>query len=115
MTCLFFTTVNVVVALRDYPPAPATFEAKDYTQWTHKIKDARRATISVPFKDAEGNDDSVEITRLDVVGDSYSRGYGHGYLLAKGKILWTIAHQIVSLHQLIIDSTSIYLMAARFI
>jgi hypothetical protein len=39
----------------------------------------------VDFTDPEGNADYVYLFRVDLVGDAYNRGYGHGYLLHKGK------------------------------
>ena len=74
------------IAFADYPQPPPTFEASDYTTW-HKrfVQKSRRADINVNFKAADGSDDNISMTRLDLVGSVYERGYAQGFLLAKGK------------------------------
>ena len=68
-----------------YKEAPPTFLAKDYSSWDlKKSGSSRRGKIQVDFKDAEGKDDFVLLTRLDLVGDAKARGFAHGALLAKG-------------------------------
>lgn len=77
-------------AQADYATPPPTFEANLYTEWhdSHSdLKGSRRANIKVPFTNDSGESDSVDIIRVDLVGDeSYQRGYAHGYLLA-GEII----------------------------
>lgn len=69
-----------------YQTPPPTYEAKDYTQWNLKhTGKSKRANINVNFKTEEGADDYISLIRLDLVGNSYDRGYAHGFLLAKGK------------------------------
>ncbi len=69
-----------------YAEPPPTFEAAQYTVWDKlTIKGSRKGTIHIPFTGADGQPDSVSMTRLDLVGDSHARGYAHGYLMAKGK------------------------------
>lgn len=69
-----------------YPEPPPTFAAKDYTQWSLKrAGKSRRADISVTFQANDGSDDYINMFRLDLQGNSYERGYAHGFLLSKGQ------------------------------
>jgi hypothetical protein len=88
---LLIVAVVAVVCATNYPVAAPTFEAKDYTTW-HKtmVKKSKRADIRVDFKAADGSDDYVSMTRVDLVGNVYDRGYAHGYLLAKGECQYQI-------------------------
>lgn len=69
----------------------ATYEASDHTKWNRlrKVGDSHRAEISVPFVNIDGNDDSIDLIRLDLVGDGYTRGFAHGSLLVKEIIEFT--------------------------
>ncbi len=72
-------------AVTDYPAPPPTFQAKDFTTWQHLKHDgSKRADILIPFTGADGQEDSIKLFRVDLVGDAYNRGYGHGYLLSRG-------------------------------
>jgi hypothetical protein len=76
------------VAATDYPTPGATYEASAYTAWEEKtVANSKKAKIYVPFTAADGSEDMVSIYRLDLVGNDYERGYAHGYLMAKGKLL----------------------------
>lgn len=82
---LLVAVVVAVVSATTYPVAPPTFEAKSFTTWQKKlVQKSRRADIQVDFKADDGSDDYVTMTRLDLVGNVYERGYAHGYLMAKG-------------------------------
>jgi len=83
-----FSFVSVLAALgcalaTDYATPGATFEAKDFTEWSLKMGDSSKASINVPFTAADGSSDFVAIQRLDLVGTDRERGYAHGYLMAK--------------------------------
>jgi len=68
----------------NYPTPPPTFEAKDWTKWDlRKSGKSRRANIDVKFQAADGSDDYISMTRLDLVGTAYERGYAQGQLLNK--------------------------------
>lgn len=74
----------------DYPPAPPTFQAKDYTTWAKlRHEKSKRADINVRYTNTAGEADYVDLFRVDLVGDAYNRGYGHGYLLRKEIIEFT--------------------------
>lgn len=66
-----------------YPTPPPTFEAADYFKWTTKYGESRRGEIAINFD----GDDSINMTRVDLVGDAHARGYAHGYLLSHGEFL----------------------------
>ncbi len=78
---------NGVLGANTYPEPPPTFDPKPYTSW-NKIghKGSRRAEISVPFTNADGSADSINMYRVDLVGGPQERGYAHGFLLAKGDL-----------------------------
>ncbi len=83
---LVAVVIAVLTAATTYPVPPPTFEAKDYTTWHKKlVQKSRRGDIRVDFKADDGSDDYVSMTRLDLVGNVYERGYAHGYLMAKGR------------------------------
>ena len=85
--CSVLTLVQVVVAT-DYATPPPTFQAKEFTTWQHlKHDNSKRADILIPFTGTDGLEDSIKLFRVDLVGESYDRGYGHGYLLSKGRDL----------------------------
>lgn len=80
-------TATIVGAVKDtvYPVPGATFEARDYTEWGNRREGkSRRAAIDVKFQDGEGKDDYISMVRLDLVGNSYDRGFAYGKLLNKG-------------------------------
>src|SRR5689334_14627340 len=88
---MFVQVLSVVALLASvvsgtvYPEPPPTLDPKPYTTWNKiGVKGSRRGDISVPFTNADGTTDSVNMIRLDLVGDAKTRGYAHGYLLAKG-------------------------------
>ncbi len=71
-----------------YPEPPPTLDPKPYTTWDKlSHKGSRKGRISVPFTGSDGSADSVNMYRLDLVGDAKTRGYAHGYLMAKGKLV----------------------------
>jgi hypothetical protein len=85
----FLFTLTTAFELK-YSEPPATFEASSFTTWDKiKIKGSRRGEISIPVSE----DDIITMVRLDLVGDSRTRGYAHGALLAPGmsefKIFYT--------------------------
>lgn len=87
---LFTIIATVGIALSqklpsDYPAPPATYEASSFTKWdgTISVDGSKRGMINVQFQDAEGNDDYINVFRVDLVGDSQQRGFAHGALLAK--------------------------------
>ena len=67
-------------------PAPnPTFPANAGTEWSGvTVGNSRKALVYVPFTAADGSADMISVTRLDLIGTDYERGYAHGYLLAKG-------------------------------
>jgi len=68
-----------------YPTPQGTYDAKSFTTWDKiHVKGSRRGNIYVPV----GSDDFVSMTRLDLVGNSYDRGYAHGALLAKELVVF---------------------------
>lgn len=88
LSVTFFALLAVLpfILAIDYETPGQTFEAKQYTVWNNlrRAGKSRRAEISVDFKAEDGSDDYIHAYRLDLVGNSYDRGYAHGYLLAKG-------------------------------
>lgn len=70
---------------------PATYEAGDYTTWNRlrKVGDSKRGEIHVPLTTTDGSEDSIDMVRLDLVGDAYTRGYAHGALLTKEIVEFT--------------------------
>lgn len=71
----------------DYPAAAPTYEARDFTKWDSlRAGKSRRATVDVRFAGADGAEDYVTVTRLDLVGNSYDRGYAFGKLMSKGRL-----------------------------
>jgi hypothetical protein len=82
---VFFLLTTVLAVVAEYATPPPTFEAKQFTTW-HKVpvQKSRRADIHVDFTGSDGTPDYVDMTRLDLVGNVYERGYAHGYLMAKG-------------------------------
>jgi len=72
----------------DYPTPAATYEARDFTKWNlHKVGKSRKALVDVKFPAADGSEDYVTVTRLDLVGSAYDRGYAQGQLLHEGELL----------------------------
>ncbi len=68
-----------------YAPARETYDAKAFTNWDKLlIKGSKKGIINVPCPTDSDPNDFVKALRLDLVGDSYSRGYAHGFLLANG-------------------------------
>lgn len=74
-----------------YPAPQPTFDADAYTTW-HKLpaKKSRRADVQVRFQDAQGQEDYINLFRLDLVGDAYERGYAHGHLMSReiAQFMW---------------------------
>jgi hypothetical protein len=59
--------------------APPTFLAKDWTTFDSlQVNGSRKAVIAVTFD----TDDYINITRLDLQGNDYQRGFAHGALMA---------------------------------
>ena len=61
---------------------PPQFEASTYTSWSSlkppNGSTSKVATISIPVDD----DDVIKLTRLDLNGDEYQRGFDQGWLLS---------------------------------
>jgi len=72
-----------------YKEPPPTLDPKPYTTWQKSKLTSKRGEINIPFTNTDGSSDSVNMIRLDLVGDSATRGYAHGYLLAKEIIEFT--------------------------
>jgi hypothetical protein len=55
-----------------------------FTKWVSTSGDglSRKAVLSVPFVNASGSDDSVNLWRVDLVGNAQQRGFAQGELLA---------------------------------
>jgi hypothetical protein len=56
---------------------PVIFDPALYTSWVAVSSDglSRKALVSIPFTNSSGLPDTVEYTRLDLVGDTFSRGF----------------------------------------
>ena len=71
--------IATVTSATDYQSPPPTFDAKQFTVWdapsdSDLLHGSRRAKIFVPFTDDAGNNDYVEILRVDLMGKkSYDR------------------------------------------
>lgn len=69
-----------------YPTPGPTYEASDYTKWEARhVGKSKRASVEIKFTADDGSDDYIALTRLDLVGNSYDRGFAHGKLLYKGE------------------------------
>ena len=66
-----------------YDAPPEIFEATEYTTLRDNFGDSQSYDINVPFVNEQGEEDSVSMKRIDLVGDEYTRGLAHGALLAK--------------------------------
>eukprot|EP01039_Chlorochromonas_danica_P001553 gene1553-1691_t len=67
-----------------YPTPGPTYEASDYTKWEARhVGKSKRASVEIKFTGDDGSDDYITLTRLDLVGNSYDRGFAHGKLLYK--------------------------------
>jgi hypothetical protein len=84
-TAIIAALATISTFAATYPAPPQTYEAKEFTHWSLKrAGKSRRADINVDFKAADGTDDYIHLFRLDLQGTAYERGYGQGYLMAKG-------------------------------
>jgi len=63
-----------------YPPI---LDPAPYTTWTGSYNGSKVAEVSVPFTNIDGEADSQDYARLDLVGDAAARGFAHGYLMHK--------------------------------
>jgi len=63
---------------------PVILDPKPYTTWTSQSSDglSKKAFVSVPFVNETGQDDSVNIYRVNLVGSASDRGRAQGQLLA---------------------------------
>ena len=85
--------VGSVSAGNVYQEPPPTFDPKPNTVWDKlEHKGSKRGALNVKFTGTDGIADSVNMYRLDLVGDSHARGFAHGYLLAKGDFLENILY-----------------------
>lgn len=75
--------MTLKVAMGDYPEPPPIFQASPNTVWDDKeTAGSRRAQIHIPFTNTlTGEADTVDLIRLDLVGDAQERGFAHGALL----------------------------------
>mmetsp|Transcript_42422 Transcript_42422/g.92310 ORF Transcript_42422/g.92310 Transcript_42422/m.92310 type:complete len:460 (+) Transcript_42422:25-1404(+) len=65
----------------DYQEPPPILTSP--TEWTGSYENSRVGKISAAFTDSEGNQDSVNIYRLDLVGTTKERGFAYGAMMAK--------------------------------
>lgn len=86
--------VASATAANVYPEPPPTLDPQPHTTW-EKLghKGSRKARINVPFTGPDGSADSVDMYRLDLVGDAKARGFAHGFLMAKGPHLLRLLPQ----------------------
>jgi hypothetical protein len=79
--CVSFVALSQNV----YPEPPPTFQAKEFTTWNNKkVGNSRRGEIHIPFTNpTDGSNDFVSMTRVDLLGNAYDRGFAHGALLTK--------------------------------
>jgi hypothetical protein len=77
-------SINVVLSDGDFPEAQMSFEADRFSSFEDgDVHGSRKGMINVNFKDAQGEDDYINLFRLDLIGTSKERGFAHGALLAK--------------------------------
>lgn len=80
---LIVAALLCVVAAASYPPPPPTFQAADWTTWQPTaVNGSRRANVAVKFAAPDGTADVINLIRLDLLGDSFARGFAHGSLIA---------------------------------
>jgi hypothetical protein len=61
-----------------YPPPPPTFPGKLFTKFNPEtVNGSRVGTVFIPFTDANNTADFVQFNFLDLVGDSYNRGFAY--------------------------------------
>lgn len=82
---LFLLAVATAATATEYPEPPQMFEYTAKTTTWNKLRsgNSRSGSISIPFTGTDGSEDAFEMLRLDLVGDARTRGYDHGFLLAK--------------------------------
>jgi hypothetical protein len=63
---------------------PTVFDPSPYTKWVATSSDglSRKAVVDIPFTNSSGLPDHVNYLRLDLVGDTYHRGFAQGELLS---------------------------------
>jgi len=71
----------------DYQTPPPILEPE--TEWYGRYQKSRVGKTVGSFVDADGNADSVNIYRLDLVGNTYERGFAFGHLMAHEIIYFT--------------------------
>lgn len=77
MLFIFALVFCAIVQIQGFQNPPPTYEAKDYTTWYGTSGNSRVGSISIPA----GDSDTINLYRLDLVGDAYTRGFDHGALL----------------------------------
>lgn len=76
-------TIGAVIAT-DYQEPPPIFEAAEYSSWKlRRSGNSRRGAVNVPFVNPQGESDSVDMYRLDLVGSAKERGFDHGALMSR--------------------------------
>jgi hypothetical protein len=74
-------------SISEYQTPPPIFDPSTYTTWVQEVTTtgglSRKSLIDVPFKSEDGSDDNVHMYRVDLVGNTYERGFAHGALLTK--------------------------------
>ena len=67
-----------------FPAVQKFFQASEYTKFDDSmdVAGSRRGMINVDFKDENGNDDYINLFRVDLIGTNQQRGFAHGALLA---------------------------------
>lgn len=60
-----------------YENAPPIFDPKPFTTWSRTSGKSKYAYMQVPFTNADGSSDSVNMYRVDLVGTTYERGISY--------------------------------------
>lgn len=66
----------------DYPEPPQIFDGLSHTKYLKHSGKSRSGIIDIEFTAADGTDDYIKMGRIDLVGDSKTRGYDYGKMLA---------------------------------
>lgn len=82
VTIILALTAASQAAASDYPEPPQIFDALSNTKYVKHSGKSRSGTINIDFQAADGSDDYIKLGRVDLVGDSKTRGYDYGKMLA---------------------------------
>jgi len=80
ITSLCVAALGLVQVAADYKTPPPILEP--VTEWYGRYQNSRVGKITGSFTDSDGNADSVHMYRLDLVGNTYERGFAYGALMA---------------------------------